>query len=79
MSCCYLQETWAVIFGWVELSAPRSIHIMSTIQLVHGGGDTQGVGFRAKVFRLRKQRSAVSHTSLVLESLGIDIVEPPSL
>ena len=19
--CCYLQETWAVIFGWVELSA----------------------------------------------------------
>ena len=24
MSCCYLQETWAVIFGWVELSAPRS-------------------------------------------------------
>ena len=24
MSCCYLQGTWAVIFGWVELSAPRS-------------------------------------------------------
>ena len=25
MSCCYLPETWAVIFGWVELSAPRSV------------------------------------------------------
>ena len=21
-SCCYLHKTWAVIFGWVELSAP---------------------------------------------------------
>ena len=28
-SCCYLPETWAVIFGWVELSAPRSTLLSS--------------------------------------------------
>ena len=26
--CCYLQETWAMIFGRIEFSAPRSIQMI---------------------------------------------------
>ena len=42
MSCCYLQETWAVIFGWVELSAPRSMVLFKCTGLWVADGETHG-------------------------------------
>ena len=43
MSCCYLQETWALIFGWVELSAPRSVDLAAMAGTKAGSHDTHDV------------------------------------
>ena len=43
ISCCYLQQTWGVIFGWVELSAPRSVDFGDKGALRQGSHDTHDV------------------------------------